>query len=627
MTNEVEIDLSDSAKELIKTCSELETILKSQGYRQVESQPGIGEYMSHLKGTDEPEFSFCTKGKYPIQFDCYQDYEKPFAFYESKSLLKDRDSKLSNHDKWKSMVLNELSNTNKVTQMAENKKYNSDGRTAEDRALDKFAEMMIERISSIQQDWKKPWFTEGSMSWPKNLSGREYNGMNALMLMMHCEKQGYKLPVFCTFDRVTGLNFSKDKQGSKQQVKDGKGEPLPHVGVNKGEKSFPVFITTFTVVNPETKEKIKYDDYKQMSEERRKEYNVYPKLQVYNVFNVAQTNLQEARPELYKKLEEANGQSRPMQQDGKEFSFPAIDKMIKDNEWICPIKPTYGDDAYYSISKAEIVIPEKKQFKDGESFYSNLAHEMAHSTGAENQLDRLKPTSFGSKEYAREELVAELSAALVSQRYGMTKNLKEDSAAYLKSWLDSLKEEPQFIKTVLTDVKKASHMINQHIDAVQLKIDQGEEVNQGQEQTEKKQSVQDLGTYEVPEWAIPYIFNGDAEGLTDKEQEIVDKFLDEHFPDGFIPELKEGTEKEFNNFPAFGKRNENALTNRGESPYLATKTVEVQFSQAGYFEARSEESPDYATQVVVDNTKEQAAAKQPPKQEEQEEEVHYHRGR
>ena len=627
MTDEVELNLSDSAKELIKTCSELETILKSQGYRQVESQPGIGEYMSHLKGTDEPEFSFCTKGKYPIQFDCYQDYEKPFAFYESKSLLKDRDSKLSNHDKWKSMVLNELSNTNKVTQMAENKKYNSDGRTAEDRALDKFAEMMIERISSIQQDWKKPWFTEGATSWPKNLSGREYNGMNALMLMMHCEKQGYKLPVFCTFDRVTGLNFSKDKQGSKQQVKDGKGEPLPHVGVNKGEKSFPVFITTFTVVNPETKEKIKYDDYKQMSEERRKEYNVYPKLQVYNVFNVAQTNLQEARPELYKKLEEANGQSRPMQQDGKEFSFPAIDKMIKDNEWICPIKPTYGDDAYYSISKAEIVIPEKKQFKDGESFYSNLAHEMAHSTGAENQLDRLKPTSFGSKEYAREELVAELSAALVSQRYGMTKNLKEDSAAYLKSWLDSLKEEPQFIKTVLTDVKKASHMINQHIDAVQLKIDQGEEVNQGQEQTEKKQSVQDLGTYEVPEWAIPYIFNGDAEGLTDKEQEIVDKFLDEHFPDGFIPELKEGTEKEFNNFPAFGERNENALTNRGESPYLATKTVEVQFSQAGYFEARSEEVPDYATQVVVDNTNEQAAAKQPPKQEEQEEEVHYHRGR
>ncbi len=508
--------------------------------------------------------------------------------------------------------------------MADTKKYNSDGRSAEDKALDKFAEMMIERISSIQQDWKKPWFTEGALSWPKNLSGREYNGMNALMLMMHCEKQGYKLPVFCTFDRVTGLNFSKDKQGARQQVKDGNGEPLPHVGVNKGEKSFPVFITTFSVVNKETKEKIKYDDYKQMSEDEREKYNVYPKLQVYNVFNVAQTNLQEARPELYKKLEDANSPSRPIQQDGNDFTFPAIDRMIKDNEWICPIKPTYGDNAYYSISRDEIVVPEKRQFKDGESFYSNLAHEMAHSTGAEKHLDRLKPTSFGSKEYAREELVAELSAALVSQRYGMSKNLKEDSAAYIKNWLESLREEPQFIKTVLTDVKKASHMINQHIDAVQMKIDQDKDLGQSHENKEKEQSIQDLGTFEIPEWSLPYIINGDAEGLTDKEKDIVDKFLDENFPEGFIPEVKEGTEKEFNTYPAFGERNENALTDRGESPYLATKTIEVQFSQAGYFEVRSEESEDYATHVVVDNSAD--AAKLPPKQN-VEEEYHYHFGR
>ena len=171
----------------------------------------------------------------------------------------------------------------------------------------------------------------------------------------------------------------------------------------KGEKSFPVFITTFTVVNKETREKIKYDDYRLMSEERRKEYNVYPKLQVYNVFNVAQTNLQEARPELYKKLEAAAGVNRPLNQ-GDDFSFPAMDKMIKENGWICPIKPVYGDNAYYSISKNEIVIPEKRQFKDGESFYTNLGHEMAHSTGSENHLGRLKPASFGSAEYAREEL-------------------------------------------------------------------------------------------------------------------------------------------------------------------------------------------------------------------------------
>ena len=88
--------------------------------------------------------------------------------------------------------------------------------------------------------------------------------------------------------------------------------------------------------------------------------------------------------------------------------------MIEHDEWICPIKPTYGDNAYYSISKKEIVIPEKGQFKDGESFYSNLFHEMAHSTGAEEHLNRLKPgQSFGSKEYSAEELKAEMTAALV----------------------------------------------------------------------------------------------------------------------------------------------------------------------------------------------------------------------
>ena len=357
--------------------------------------------------------------------------------------------------------------------MRKDNKYNHGGPSAEDRALEKFAEMMIEKISTLQSDWKKPWFTEGALTWPKNLSGREYNGMNAMMLMMHCEKEGFKLPVFCTFDRVVGLNYGKDKEGGKVPLTDAEGNELPKVSVNKGSKSIPVFITTFTCVDKETKEKIKYDDYKRLTEEERAKYNVYPKLSVYNVFNVDQTNLKEARPELYHKLEEQNQQVRPQVAEGDEYNFKPIDHMIDHNEWICPIKPTHGDNAYYSISKKEIVIPEKSQFKDGESFYSNLFHEMAHSTGAEDQLDRLKPTSFGSKEYSTEELTAEMTAALVSQRYGMTKHLKEDSAAYLKGWLESLKEEPTFIKTILTDVKKASQMITQKVDAIQLQLDKG----------------------------------------------------------------------------------------------------------------------------------------------------------
>ena len=384
--------------------------------------------------------------------------------------------------------------------MTKQRIYNADGKSSEDRALDLFADMMIERIQSlsIKDGWKKPWFTEGSLSWPKNLSGREYNGMNALMLMMHCEKNGYKLPVFCTFDRVAGLNFTKDKQGKRQQVKGKGGEVLPQVSILKGEKSFPVFITTFTVVNKETKERVNYDDYRQMSEELRQQYNVYPKLQVYNVFNVSQTNLQEARPELYKKVEESCMQTKPMEM-GDDYSFPPVDKMIKEDGWICPIKPLFGDSAYYSISKNEIVIPEKKQFKDGESFYSNLFHEMTHSTGAEGQLDRIKPTSFGSEEYAREELVAELTAALTAQRYGMTKHLKGDSAAYLKSWLDSLKESPQFIKTTLMDVKKASSMLTQHIDKMALEIEKTQSAKEENTERNNLLNIED-GDYTM----VPY---------------------------------------------------------------------------------------------------------------------------
>ena len=63
--------------------------------------------------------------------------------------------------------------------MADYKKYQSDGVSAEDKALDKFAELMIEKIESLKNSdsWKQPWFTEGSLRWPRNLSGREYNGM------------------------------------------------------------------------------------------------------------------------------------------------------------------------------------------------------------------------------------------------------------------------------------------------------------------------------------------------------------------------------------------------------------------------------------------------------------------
>ena len=379
--------------------------------------------------------------------------------------------------------------------------------TAEQKALDLFTEMMIAKIESLRSKdgWKKPWFTEGTLQWPKNLNGREYNGMNAFLLLLHCEKEGYKIPRFCTFDRIQQFN----KPGSRD--KDAK----PRVSVLKGEHSFPVMLTTFTVVDKETKERIKWEDYKLLSQEQREKYNVYPKLQTYHVFNVAQTNLKEVRPELWEKLE----QEYSMPKVDRSEAFEPVDRMITDNRWICPIKPMYGDSAYYSISKNEIVVPEKGQFKDGESFYSNLFHEMGHSTGAENQLDRLKPTTFGSAEYAREELVAELTAALTAQRYGMSKHLKDDTAAYLKAWLDSLKESPQYIKTVLLDVKKASSMLTQRIDQIALEIEEEKKAEQTENIGNEEKKTENKNAGQVYYASVAYLQSSDDTAELDKLKE------------------------------------------------------------------------------------------------------------
>lgn len=337
--------------------------------------------------------------------------------------------------------------------------------SAEDKALDRFTELMIDKIKSIDHDWEKPWFTEDALVWPRNLHGRRYNGGNALMLMLHAEKEGYRLPVWCTFNSI--------QRDLNPQQKDSEEREAVHV--LKGEKSFPVFLTTFTVIDKDTKERIPWEDYKKLSNDEKKQYNVYPKNQVFNVFNVAQTNLQQVRPELYAKLEEQCVVKLP-EQKGVVFSFPVIDAMIENNAWVCPIRPEQQDRAYYSVSKDHIVVPTKEQFVDGESFYGTLLHEMTHSTGASSRLGRLKACTFGDDNYAREELVAELGSALICQQNGVQKHVKGDSAAYLKSWLKELEESPDFIRTVISDVKKATAVINYRMQDVSQQLENGQTV-------------------------------------------------------------------------------------------------------------------------------------------------------
>lgn len=383
-----------------------------------------------------------------------EDLDKFFSEAKGKSKAVVDSIKIALAEKYMSAAQNDEQKVSSKT---------NSSKTSEEKYSEKFAEMMIGRIEQCQSNWKTPWLAP--MSRPVSMSGRPYNGANSFFLMMHTMEEQYNVPVYGTFKNFTDLNYNKDSKGKVTQVTDENGKPLPKVTILKNEHSVTVTFHSVKVENNETGEKISYKEYKELSKEEQEKYKIKSYDGWHPVFNIDQTNLKEARPELYNKLVEQF--SAPKAQKGSEMSMPSLDVMVENNLWLCPIKPTYGDSAYYSISKDEIVVPEKRQFEHDEMYYGNMLHEMTHSTGAEGRLNRLKSSSFGSKEYAKEELVAEMTAAMIASQHGMMKYVKEDSAAYLKSWLESLKQEPSFITSVIKDIDKASTMVNRRIDDVE----------------------------------------------------------------------------------------------------------------------------------------------------------------
>jgi antirestriction protein ArdC len=310
------------------------------------------------------------------------------------------------------------------------------------KALVAFAELMIEKINQVSSNWQKPWINASAAGVPRNaITGRAYNGLNDLMLLLMTEKYGYKLPAFLTYDQAA-------KAGSF---------------VKKGEKSFPVlfWMPTYQDMN-DPKKYIKKEEYQKLTTEEQANYKERLMLKDYNVFNIEQTNIKEDHPEIWKKTEDAFNVQK-FKDDNGMYQHNGIDAMLFNNSWVCAIRVEESNRAFYSPSTDSIKTPLKAQFKDGESFYSTLLHEMAHSTGHETRLNRLKGGFFGDEKYAKEELVAEMTAALTGASAGMATTIREENAQYLKNWLETFKAEPNFILTLLSDVHKASNMIHEHI--------------------------------------------------------------------------------------------------------------------------------------------------------------------
>ena len=353
------------------------------------------------------------------------------------------------------------------------KKSQSDGKTAEDRALERFADIMIEKIKDMDKvNWKKPWFAAGVHP-AKNLDGREYNDFNQIMLMFLQQSMGWKTSRYATFDRIRYMNYERDSSGMFVRQKDKDGKDIPDVHVKSGEKSIPVYLYLKFAVHLETNEKIDFDDYKDLSRSEQEKYRLGTYFRIYNVFNLDQTNMKEARPDLYEKF--ATEFEDKLPEKLSEAKLPEMDALLDKGLWVCPITQVVGPDAYYRPSTDEIVLPSKELFFKDEQFYGTALHEMAHSTGARNRADRPMGDIFGSPEYAREELVAELSSALLCSKMGFSKDVESEiqtqSANYLKSWLGSLQDDTNYIKSVLSDVRRASSFIGDRLGLIGERLD------------------------------------------------------------------------------------------------------------------------------------------------------------
>lgn len=442
--------------------------------------------------------------------------------------------------------------------------------------LQKFAEMMYNIITKAKsKNWKQGWLgVKGTiLGLPQNITGRTYSGGNSFFLMADTSEKGYNTPVYMTFKQAKDRNLH----------------------VNAGEKSVPIFKWGLSIKDEKGKT-VSEEDYNAMSKEERDKFSVRPYPKVYHVFNIDQTNLSEVNKKKYDAIVARFKAPDEEVKDSKGMYInDALDRMFKEKAWHCDIrydKPSSR--AFYVPSQDFIVLPMKEQFnigktaeevyRDGMEYYSTALHEMGHSTGHASRLNR----QFGAKRtegYAHEELIAEMTAALVGSTMGFDKKILENNANYLKGWLENLKRNPESITTIMSDVGKASDMIIEKIDEQRVALGQtplkegnlegltedlgedtqqsskisneealqeevsGETVTSSERQDDDISNILDnkpliekvfYGEFNLPEWSIPYLKDGNEYGLTAEQLKTVKDF-EKDFPSKLSIEITESS--------------------------------------------------------------------------------------
>lgn len=275
---------------------------------------------------------------------------------------------------------------------------------------------IVEQINSGRIPWTKPWHFAGSSEDVaiNYVTRRPYSLVNQWLLMEPGE--------YLTFKQVTALG-GKVKKGAKSK--------------------FVVFFTkvAFTKKNEKTGEE---------------EEKSYPLLRYYNVFHL--NDVEGVASKLEKtEFDVLNEIPRCDEADMAILDYVASQAGLKFQNDIP------SDRAYYSPAEDKVVVPMPNQFDEAAEYYSTAFHELTHSTLTESRCNRRQQGTvafFGSKEYSREELVAEIGAAMLCSNFGVdTKKAFRNSIAYLQSWVENLKNDPKAIVIAAGRAEKAARFI------------------------------------------------------------------------------------------------------------------------------------------------------------------------
>ena len=311
----------------------------------------------------------------------------------------------------------------------------------ESKSLQALTDIVRAKIDGVTGTWEKPFKWIENAASPKNVFNKTgYSGFNTFLLALYSDFKGYPFSGWATF-----------KQYSDNSIY-----------ITKGEKGLPVLFWNIEYVNIDNpKDRITSDEYGFLPVSERKNYKERISSRDYTVFNVEQTNMKTEKPALYEKISACFETSKQNDETGM-YVNEQLDQMVTDQAFICPIRVKNSTEAYYNVTMNSITMPLKCQFASGELFYSTLAHECAHATKV--PLKREGGARFGSEKYAREELVAEIAAALTGMKLGFSTTIETHNAQYLKSWEKALKEEDKkskpFLYEVVKDAVKASEIVS-----------------------------------------------------------------------------------------------------------------------------------------------------------------------